>query len=226
MADGNSGLLSPIENAIMPVAAAIPLPQLKVWLSAYFHPVETFESEQAKLTGGIGGYILKNLVSIGLLFGVILGIVGAALMLFIGNIPGALMFFAFALVGGVLDMLILIPIGSGIYWVIAKILGGKGALLKQLMGMMLIVGGAVFLTLPFQILQAIPVVGIVFGFASILVWLYSVYSQYRLIKSIHCLSPTKAAAVIIIPYIILVIVLGAAILSILALFGLGGFIGK
>jgi hypothetical protein len=193
-------------NGYMPAKA------FKTWVSAYFRPAEVFNAEK-KNAGGTE--IAKILAFIGLVSAVVMGITAIIVGVFglgaIAGPGGAALGLAGAVVAAVVG-LILYPIlmviggfiGSGIYYIIAKVFGGKGDYMEQTLGLALITGGYVLITAPFQILTLIPVIGVLFSLAIMLVGIYSLYSQYRLIKEVHKLSSMRAAAVVIIPIIVIV----------------------
>ncbi len=114
--------------------------------------------------------------------------------------------------------LIVLPMGlfisSGIYFVLSKILGGKGDFEVQTHLMSLIylvsaVGG---------VIGIIPCLGAVIGF---LLALYAIYLNALVLKVTHGFSLMRAIAVILIPIVIVVVIIGLLIfLGALAFAGL------
>ena len=194
-------------------ADLMPCKALKTWVSALFRPAGIFDSEKKNAKGK---EIATTLASIGLVSGVVWGIVAIIKAAFgLGAATGlasALIVFAVALVIYPIAYIIGGFIDSGVFFILAKILGGKGNYMEQTLGIALICGGMMIVSAPFLVLAAIPVIGMLFSLASFAVMAYGLYSQYLLIKKVHQLSSMRAAAVIIIP------VLAFLALMVLALF--------
>lgn len=209
-------------NGIMPVDI------FKTWVSALFRPAEIFKAEKK---GAEFGNIVKTFGFVGLASAVVVGItlvISATFKLGIagaaagpgGAAVGASLGLMGALVASVIG-LILYPIIinvygfilSAIYFIIAKVLGGKGAFMEQTLGLALIMGGVILVSAPFQILGIIPVIGVLFTIVTVVIGLYALYSQYRLMKEVHKLSSMRAAAVVVLPLVLiflLIVVIGAA----------------
>jgi hypothetical protein len=222
-----------IEGICMNYASMLALPQFKTWASAYFHPEETFDAEKKNATLG---NIAANAFIIGLISSVVGFIVNVASSLTATIISPRFSSLDIAMAAVVMVAgIILTPIGvfisSGIYFVIAKILGGKGGYMAQTLGIVLVSGGIVLLAAPLNLLSAIPCLGFAFALAGAAVALYGLYSQWKMIKKVHEMSGLRAAAVILIPIIIVVViaiiaavVMGAALVGLGALgSGLGGY---
>ncbi|MEM2137827.1 MAG: YIP1 family protein [Candidatus Anstonellaceae archaeon] len=210
-----SGLLAPIENLVMPVASAIPVSQVKTWLSAYFHPVETFDSNKKDAT--LGGVVVHMA-----LVGVLVAI--ATLLSSVASLNiGAVVVSAVLIVAYPILFVIFGLIGSALMFVLAKILGGKGGFMEQTLGFALLTGGYYALSFPFIVLSGIPLLGFFFGLLTLLLSLYNLYNEYLLVKRIHQFSSMRAAIFIILPVIIaiiIVVVLIGAIIAMLAGAGL------
>ncbi|MCX6773098.1 MAG: Yip1 family protein [Candidatus Micrarchaeota archaeon] len=193
-----SGVLAPVENVVMPIVSAIPLAQVKTWASAFFHPVDAYNSN-SKMDWGT---IAVSLVLIGLVMWVaslvqmILGInflgFGVAL---------------FAVIGYAIFVPIMAIIGSLVYFVLAKIFGGKGSFKDQTVALTLVMGGIAVIGFPFTALSSIMLVGAIFGLIYMAISLYGMYNMYLSIKAVHSLSSMKAAAVVLIPIVIVFIVM-------------------
>lgn len=208
----------------MPLVSAVPVAQLKVWANAYFNPVEAFNSSKKDANFGA---IAVHLVLIGLLAWVasmLSAVVGMNFLLLGIGIMGIIVMPITVLLFGF--------IGSAIYFVIAKIFGGKGGYMEQTLALTLIYGGAVVLGFPFNVLSGIPLLGGIFGIIVSLIGLYNLYNLYLVTREVHSLSSTKAILVVLVPIILAVIVafvfaaamaamLGASALGAAA--GTGGF---
>jgi hypothetical protein len=221
---GASGPLASIEKPVMDVASKVPVPQVKTWLSAYFHPMETFEANK-KQANAVG--IATQLVYIGLV---------SWLAVLISSILVSVFSMNFAMVAGTLIGIILFPImavvvffiGSAVFFVIAKLFGGKGSYMEQTLAMALAYGGAIALGFPFAALSFIPVLGLLLSLVNGLIGLYNFYNYYLVVKALHQLTTVKAALVVIIPVIIAIIVafvLAAALTVMMAAAGLGAAAG-
>jgi hypothetical protein len=212
------------------VAPLSTVPYIGTWIAAYLHPVETIEAEKKNAS-------LEKVIINAALIGVFVGIVsfivqmlGALIIIGMGGGIAALgILFIASLFGLVLTVVlapIFILIGSAIYFVLAKILGGKGGYMEQTLGLTLISGGCSVILAPLQVIGIIPLIGLVFSLAGFAVGLYGLYSDYRLIKAVHGLSTIKAVMVIAIPIIVLIVIVVIAVAAMgMALLGLGGLGG-
>ena len=227
-----------IESAVLGVAAILPFQAFKTWITAYFRPSAAIKAGPASL-----GAAAKNLATAGFLVGLVSGIVAFLLIALFSGLYSAGTMMGFSgisaggspsLAGGIVTLVtiaVLTPIlyviggfiGSAVFFVLAKILGGKGSYTMQTHAFALVMCGAALLSLPFQILGVIPLIGMVFELAMMLIMLYALYSYYRAIKAVHQLSQMRAIAVIVLPIIVLVVLmvvlLGAAFLAILGTVG-------
>jgi hypothetical protein len=141
-----------------------------------------------------------------------------------GNIATSLIGYAVSFVG----LLILTPVFvaiamllvSAIYFIMAKILGGKGTFTKT-MGMLGTIMGPFYLLgiIP-NMLDQIPLVVCIAGILGIPLGLYNLYMQFRMIKALHGFDDIRAAAVIIVPIILLVALAVAAVLVLASTIGL------
>lgn len=210
------------------ITGMMPAEMLKTWVSALFRPAEIFKAEKKNAdfgnvvkTLGFVGLVAAAIVGIALIIAAAfqLGVVGAAAGpggAAVGASIGIMGALVAAIIGLILYPIIMNVYGfilSAIYFIIAKVLGGKGAYMEQTLGLALIMGGVVVLNAPFQILGIIPVVGTLFSLVTVVIVLYALYSQYRLMKEVHKLSSMRAAAVVILPMVLiflLIVVIGAA----------------
>lgn len=220
------GAISQVEKICMSVASAIPVPHFKKWVSAYFHPVEALESDKAN--AGAGGVVV-NAALAGLLGGIAAAISMVIMAVFSpfmysGGLASVAVAAVVAVVIYPIIMVIAAFIGSAIYFILAKIFGGKGGYMVQTYGLTLVMGGSLFISFPLMALSPIPCVGFVLYLASMVVGLYALYGYYRVIKSLHALSTGKAAAVIIIPILIAIAI--AFVLAIVATAMLAAMLGS
>lgn len=204
------GPLASIEAPVMGIAGSIPLPHAKTWASMYLHPEETYEKNR-KDAGW--GKIITNFALAGLVMWV---------ALFISMVLG----FGTLVASTIIVALILYPvvfaaggiISSVLYWIIAKLVGGKGSFIGQTHAFALLTGGAALLSFPFVALGNLPLVGWLFGLAGLLVGLYNIYNYYLIIRKVHEVSSLRAVIVIVVPIIIGMIIAFALAAAMVAMF--------
>ena len=207
-----SGILAPIENIYMPIVSAIPLAQMKAWAYAYFHPVDAYS--QNKKDAGFGG-VAVHLILIGLVAWVATMLsyaVGLNFTAFGIGLMGVILLPLFVLIGGF--------IGSIIYFVVAKIFGGKGGFMEQTLALALLYGGYTVIAFPFTVLAGIGAIGFIFGLVTLLISLYNLYNLYLMTMAVHSLNSTRAALVVIV-MIVLAFAVAFAIATMAALAVLG-----
>lgn len=207
-----SGSLGPVESLVNGVVLAIPVPQLKAWSMAFFHPAEAFDANKADANAGA---VMVHMALVGVL---------AAIAVLFSSV------FSFNILAAVASLLLIVIypiafiiagfIGSLVYFVIAKILGGKGSFMEQTLGIVLLTGGYYVLAFPFIALSGIPVVGGLLGLVVMLVGLYNIYNQYLMAKRIHQFSSGRALLFVFLP-IILLVVIALVIVAVLGLAFLG-----
>jgi hypothetical protein len=213
-----SGPLSSLEAPVMGILSKVPIKQVSTWGKAYFHPMETFEANKKDANFGA---IAVNLILIGVIMWatfVLTSLISGGLSLSTGiAIVISLVMYPVLIVIGMF-------IGSGITFVLAKIFGGKGGFMEQTLALTLIYGGCIALAFPFQVLSAIPLIGLIFGLVVFAITLYNIYNQYLVLKGVHSLTNWKAIAVIAIPIIIAIIiaVIFAAIFAAVLMGMMGG----
>jgi hypothetical protein len=133
-------------------------------------------------------------------------------------------------IAGAAVMLVMYPVMSviggyiisAIYFIVAKVLGGKGGFLEQTYCMALVSGGMVLMMVPFNVLQMLPIVGWIFGLLGLAVGLYGIISQYRMIRAVHSLSQLRAIVVLVVP-MILIMALVFVIIGVAAIAALGAY---
>ncbi|MCX6770115.1 MAG: YIP1 family protein [Candidatus Micrarchaeota archaeon] len=220
---GNSDIIAQFEGICMRVASAIPILLFKTWVSAYFHPVETLEKEKANISA------MRVVKSAGLL-GLIIGVLVMIIIVISTLMQGQATQIIAAIIAGIIAIalyIVIVILGmfvmSLIYFVFAKLFGGKGSYMPQTVGLTFVGCGTSLIRLPLTILGMVPCVGFVFSLISLPIAIYGFYSEYRVIKNVHGLSRNRAIATLLVPWIILgvllviaVLVMGAAMMAMFA----------
>jgi len=220
---GDDKTLAQAEGLAMNAYAPMGVPQFKAWILAYFHPYQRYEAE--KKNADMGSSTL-NLALVGLVHAVVTIILMAlalALALpFIGlpiTIVGAVMMLIAYPVGAV----ILGFVGSLVYYIVAKLLGGKGSFWEQTYCITLVSGGVSLMMAPLNILQVVPLIGWIFSLVGMVIALYGMISQYRMIRAVHSLSQLRAIVVILVPAVLILafifFVVGIAAIASLGAYG-------
>ncbi|MFA6327929.1 MAG: Yip1 family protein [Candidatus Micrarchaeia archaeon] len=218
---GNDSLAQ-VEGAAMGAAGSLGIGRFKTWLYAYFHPYQACgkEKKNAKLGSTAATFALAGLVQAAVLVIVI------ALMLAFSLRTGISFTVTVAIV-----MLIAYPIAcviggfamSALYFIVAKLLGGKGSFTEQAYCMALVSGGVILMMAPFNVLQIIPMIGWIFSLLGLAVTLYGIVSQYRMISAVHSLSQLRAIVVLVVPLFIimalLLVFVGVAAIAALGAYG-------
>ncbi|MBU1198139.1 YIP1 family protein [Candidatus Micrarchaeota archaeon] len=176
------------------------------WVAVLTKPKETYASEKGKSSLAEGAKHLAVAYGImGLIYGLGIALFSASLTV----IPGA-----GAIAGLGMAMIVVAPImmavfgivasliGNGIIWIIAKVLGGNGPFEQQFYLSSLYLA-------PIALLGLIPLVGMLAG-------LYGLYLLTLMLKEVHAFDTLKAVAVWIIPGIIGFIIMGAAVMTLIA----------
>lgn len=91
---------------------------------------------------------------------------------------------------------------SGIAFALSKIFAGKGKFTEQTYLLAIIAFVANTIVLPLSILSPIPLIGLVTSIAVIVLSLYYLYAQYKILKTIHELSTLISAAIMFILYML------------------------
>ncbi len=187
-----------------------------LWISALKDPRTTFAKEKtnASLTEA-----LKNIV----VAGFILGVLSAILILVsttaaaggFGAVFGGIAALFIIFVLPVL-MLVLLLILSGIYWIIAKVLGGKGKYETQTYIISLFLAPLMIISIlsNVMILLSLDFVGQII---STLIFLYFVYLLILTFKEVHEYGLGKAIATWAIPMLVAVLLSFGTILAVLGL---------
>lgn len=172
---------------------------INLWIPALTKPKETFsKAKKSKvslvdaliimaLCGAIEGLVVGLFTGAGLIWGLIIGLVAALLFSFVG---------------------------TGLFWLMAKLLGGKGEFTRQYY-LYSLFGAPIAIA---SILGILPVIGQVI---SILLSLYSLYPLTISIREIHGFDTLKAVLSWLVPGIILLVI--AVIMILVAGYGANGF---
>lgn len=161
------------------------------------------DRREAMKTYAIAGAIIGLVMGIAVasLGGLLSGLAGGLGALFIGLGVVAIILFpiAFAVIS-VLGSFV----GTGIMYLIAKALGGKGTFDQHYYLSSRLIWPTFFATIGIFILTLIPAVGVLINF----IWnVYSIYLQVVLIAVAHKVSKLKALVIILLPLIVVSIIL-------------------
>jgi hypothetical protein len=222
------GILGQIEGMF----GFLPNP-FKKWVSAFCRPAEVAEAERA-------GATLVGTTINGAILGAFIGVLMAIMIFLIGVMGGEIVTAIISAVIAIIAYTVVAPIGihisSIIYFIVSKILGGKGSYSAQTQGLVMVAGGEILLMVPFMVLAMltlfiVPCIALIFYIPMLAIGLYGIYAQYRVIKQIHSLSTMMAVIVILTPVIIAIIlgiivaaIIGAALASVLgSVSSMGGY---
>lgn len=176
------------------------------------------EQKSGTLVDGIINIFLSSFVPavcmvllfalLGVFIGLIFGAIGSMASTNLGLITGGIMGGSYILIGVIMAVatIIFTPIsfliGTGVHWILAKALGGKGTYSDQSYYASNITAGINVLTPIWMIGSLIPCVGYI---VSLAVSIYPLYLFYKVIKKVHGLDSTRSAAVIILPVVISIV---------------------
>jgi hypothetical protein len=186
------------------------LEQVKFWLNC-LNP-KTFKEVMAK-DKGKGDLIeaSKNILISSIIMAIPMGLVLIVLGLLMGSkLPSyfGLPFAALAVLY-VIIMVIVAPISfliiQGVYWVLAKLLGGKGEYRQQAYLASLFTAGVYLIS----ILCIVPCLG---SIVSIALMMLLIYLEYLLISNVHKLGSAKAALVVLAPILLFIVMYIALLL--------------
>lgn len=189
---------------------------IEIWKSAIMQPAKTFSSERRNADFKEGAW---HVGLAGVITGFIAGLVALLFGTAVGGAIGSTIGIAAFVMGIVLTPIISVImwlIGSGIIYIVAKLLGGKGDFKLQSYLF------AIYMA-PISIISTIIGVIPVVNMLGIVVTLYSLYLLTLAIKESHRFTTMKAVITWLIPAVLLmivVLVLGAAFLAGLGLGGL------
>ena len=201
---------------------------IETWMGVLTKPVETFATE--KKNSSIMAGVKQYAIIFGI-FGLLMGIEVAAMAYIMSFFPpaGNLSFIRslgiaaiivvpiIFIVGGI----ILTLIGVGIQFLIAKLLGGTGTFEQQYYLSSLTAMPALILSIIAGIISGlfgkVPILEVIITLLLILaIGLYLLYLQTKAIKEAHQFSTLKAFAVLFITPIIVGLVMGTAIMALIA----------
>ncbi len=189
----------------------------EIWKAALLKPANTFKTQSRKAN------LKEGAMHVGLA-GLIVGVIVGLAMLLLGTTIETAGFGAALGITGFIASVILTPIisiigwliGSGIYYIVAMILGGKGSYSTQ---SYLIAIYSAPISIITSIVGLIPIIGLL----NFVIFLYSLYLLTLALKETHRFTTIKAALVWIIPIVLIAlaaIFLGTAFIAGL---GLGSF---
>jgi len=220
-APAGDGSLAQVEAFARNAYGALGMKQFQAWLSAYFHPYQAYDAEKKNADMSTS---TVTLALVGLVQAVVAIIVMALALAFASPIVGVPVTLAGAiviLVAYPVASVILGFIGSLLYYIVAMVLGGKGTFWEQTYCFALVSGGVALMSAPFTVLQVIPLLGGIFALVSLVVAIYGVISQYRMIRAVHGLSQLRAAVALLLPVVIIVAVV--LVVGIAAIAGLAAY---
>ncbi len=167
------------------------------WISLFTKPEETLRRE-AK-AGGLGDAI-RRMAIVGFVFG-LLGMLLALVLAMAA--PGAIIMAPILLFGIPLGLILVFLIESGIYFVLAKILGGEGDFGTQsnLLSQIFVIQSVV--SIPLAIIGLIPCLGAIIG---IIFNLYVMYLNALSLSIAHKFSLARAFVVVLIPVVIMIVI--------------------
>ncbi|MFA5929553.1 MAG: YIP1 family protein [Candidatus Micrarchaeia archaeon] len=187
------GVVEQAETFLMGAVPVFPGRRFLPWMFAYFHPAEAFAAQKknAKFMNVLA------IIAIALLMECVAAIiVNLALFDMASRSPASI------LAGLIITMAFefaLFFVLMAVYFALAKLLGGKGKYMEQSLGLALITGAGTLIVAPLQILTVIPCINLVATLIMLPVGIYSLYSQYRMIRAVHRLSRNRAIVVTIVP---------------------------
>jgi hypothetical protein len=167
---------------------------IDLWKNTLLNPKKTFKKEKKKSNLGLGAnYIVKA----GIVAGIITGIASL-------NLTSAII----SIIAYPLISLVSWLFGSGVNYVFAKLLGGKGDYTKQSYLLSLYIAP---LSIVSAIITSIPVVGV---WLSFFVSIYGFYLLTLALKEAHGYSTGRAILTWLIPFVII----AAIVASLVAMF--------
>jgi len=205
------------------IVKAVNYDRLKLWKEVLFHPTETLSSEtkNADLGRGAKDVFIASIPQIfmsilgSILFLLYFGVIGlisaAPLGLGLPAILVIMIFWVLLIVLSILAPIINWLITSVMQYVMAKILGGKGdfkthAYLVALVTASTTVVIAIFLLMDI-VMSFIPCIGWLFSsilrVLILLIGLYNLYLQYKVVRLVHGFDRTKALITILLSILVL-----------------------
>jgi len=149
----------------------------------------------------------------------------AFINLALASLPISLLIFIFMAVFGQLNgvvlgliisiaIIIFLPliefVSQGIYWIIAKLLGGSGTYAQQTYFRSISASVILLISILLIIPLLIPCIGII---VRLIIALFLSYYQYLVIKSVHGLSTSRSIAVVLAPVLLIVLLMLAMVVA-------------
>jgi len=203
---GNGGMLDGVEKLALKAYSIFQFKSFGTWISAYFHPLEMLETE---LNAASLKSAAANLAIVGFMTGIV-GVLSGIISLPFGgsflesNVPLPL---RAAIDVAAITALYVVQgfITSGIYFVFAKILGGRGSFTSQTHTVALVMCGSALLAMPFGLFGEIPMLAGAVTAIALIFGLYSLYSCCRVLQKVHEFSQFRAALTVLLPFVLLAI---------------------
>lgn len=181
-----------------------PYPNAKKWLGVFTNPHETMKKE---MKGSLGDGVKDLLVS-SIPYAILSGIVTLVNeLIFGGNILSGILSFIMSVVLLPIVVLVAMLLGTGVVWVIAKVLGGKGTYTSQFYLSALVASGGLVISTVLVIPTAIPLIGLIFAIVSFVIGLYQIYLYMKLVRMTHSVSRVVAAISVLLPLAVVAIIL-------------------
>jgi hypothetical protein len=103
-----------------------------------------------------------------------------------------------------------------LYFIVAKILGGKGSFGKTFGMLGTVIGPVCLLSIITNVLSMIPVVACIVAIPALALGIYWLFLNFRMVKAVHGLGDLGAAVVVLVPILLAVVlafVFAAALIS-------------
>ncbi|MFA6908083.1 MAG: YIP1 family protein [Candidatus Micrarchaeia archaeon] len=173
------------------IVSAIPASPFKTWVAAYFWPSQTFDAQKSSIS--------PNRLGIELVAMSLIPVILAFLTMMVAS-PSQNVIIAFAVLLGIVavSFLVAFAIVAGALYIVAKMLGGKGAFFEHAYAIAMILGGAFVLAVPFELLRMVPFMGAIAGLAILLLALYNVYNFSVMMQHVHRISRAKTYVLIVV----------------------------
>jgi len=163
--------------------------EFKTWLDALIYPKETFKAEKERASLGDA---LDNIAVAGLIVGIVFGLISGLLLGLFGFVIGIIAF--------LIIVIILFLFESLVFFIMAKILGGKGDFSTHTYLISLI-------TSPLVVLSLVGLIPIMGWILYILIALDSLYPLTISLRESHGFSTARAILTWLIPSIVLILIL-------------------
>ncbi len=207
-----------VEDFCDDVVNRIKYDRLKIWKHVFFHPSATFaeQDKNADLARGAKDVFIAHLPML------LMGLVFVAFYILLGvAATGGLMLLALPIVIGIVLLYFLFPVmgwlvAAAVYFIIAKMLGGKATFTRHAYSLALASASTVIFTLPFALLSFVPCLGYLAQMVGGIIGFYGIYLAFSATRATHGLSDGKSAVVILAPIAIAILLLVIALFLFLA----------